>query len=510
MRCKDIFLLSLLMILASCGAKRQMPGHEASLLRAPAYPLVTIDPYISAWSAADRLYDAPVTHWTGKPLGLIGVLDVDGQAYRFMGASHDSYIPIVKSGWASPWDASYTMDDPGEGWISTDFDDSKWEHGQGPFGNRNTNEMVQTEWLTKDIWVRRWVNLSADDIADTLYLEATTNLTADFYINGNPGYKRIRRGCSDMFAIPPELLHEGDNLIAVVCHSRTLAYLDFGICRRQAVEQKHPVTAVQTLADVQAMNTYYTFDCGPVELELVFTAPLFLDRPNLVARPVNYISYRLNSKDGQSHVMSISFEASEDWALHAPWIEQAEIEEVRRKGLTAVKVSNKVQNVLGQVGDGTKINWGSFYLAGKSSDYRIDSLCISRNLGKKKSSEGYLMLGYDDVRAVEYFGEKLLPYWNRDGKRDILDEFASAEREYKGLMREAAEFDASLMDEATKAGGRKYAELCALAYRQAVSAHMLAEAPNGGYAVAVEGKQQQRKHWYCGHYISFGSNVPAL
>jgi len=46
-------------------------------LRAPAYPLVTIDPYTSAWSTTDNLYDSPVKHWTGKNHPLIGVVRVE-------------------------------------------------------------------------------------------------------------------------------------------------------------------------------------------------------------------------------------------------------------------------------------------------------------------------------------------------------------------------------------------------------------------------------------------------
>ncbi|MBQ8509069.1 MAG: DUF4965 domain-containing protein [Clostridia bacterium] len=55
------------------------------MLRAPAVPLITIDPYFSVWSNTDRLTDAAPVHWTGKPNTIAGYVEIDGTDYRFMG-----------------------------------------------------------------------------------------------------------------------------------------------------------------------------------------------------------------------------------------------------------------------------------------------------------------------------------------------------------------------------------------------------------------------------------------
>ena len=80
---------------AGCGHEAAQHDAIASTLRAPAYPLVTIDPYTSAWSMTDNLYDGPVKHWTGKDFPLIGVLKVDGIPYRFMGTEEVEMTPVV-------------------------------------------------------------------------------------------------------------------------------------------------------------------------------------------------------------------------------------------------------------------------------------------------------------------------------------------------------------------------------------------------------------------------------
>ena len=65
-------------------------------LRAPAYPLITIDPYFNVWSQSDRLTDTDTVHWTNRPNIISAVATIDGKDYRVIGAYGSETVPAMK------------------------------------------------------------------------------------------------------------------------------------------------------------------------------------------------------------------------------------------------------------------------------------------------------------------------------------------------------------------------------------------------------------------------------
>ncbi|MBE6594845.1 MAG: DUF4965 domain-containing protein [Ruminococcaceae bacterium] len=66
-------------------------------LRAPAVPLITVDPYFSVWSPSTTLNAARTMHWTGKNNSIIGTVTVDGKQYSFLGYHRDLHKMIQTS-----------------------------------------------------------------------------------------------------------------------------------------------------------------------------------------------------------------------------------------------------------------------------------------------------------------------------------------------------------------------------------------------------------------------------
>ncbi|MFV0586987.1 glutaminase domain-containing protein [Bacteroides reticulotermitis] len=503
-------LMMLLLGTASvfCSCSPGVEQHDKNELRAPAYPLVTIDPYTSAWSFTDKLYDGSVRHWTGKEFPLIGVAKVDGQTYRFLGTEELELRPLVKTSEQGSWIGKYTTQQPADGWQNAGFEDAAWKEGEGAFGTKENEPTAKTQWGEEYIWVRRTADIQEDLTGKSIYLEYSHDDDVTIYINGikvvdtgNACNKNVLLKLSDEVVAS---LKPGDNLIAAYCHNRVgNGLLDFGLLVELEDNRYFFQTAEQTSVEVQPTQTYYEFTCGPVDLKLKFTAPLLPTDLDLISMPVNYISYEVSSNDGQKHQVELYFEASPQWALDLP--HQESIADSFTDGnLLFLRTGSRNQEILKKKGDNVRIDWGHFYLAAEKEntisaigDGKLlrksfvenkleapatngyDKLALVHSLGETKKADGYLLIGYDDIYSIQYFEENLRPYWNRTGDETIVTQFHKAEKEHKTLMESCAAFDRKMMEEATAAGGRKYAELCALAYRQAMAAHKLVQAPNG-------------------------------
>lgn len=495
--------------LLSCESTKSPAKIIKNDLRAPAYPLVTIDPYTSAWSATNNLYDESVKHWTGKEFPLIGAIRVDGQVYRFMGVEQTPLKAVAAMSTTAAWAGKYTFDTPAQGWEKPVYNDANWKEGQAAFGTTDETN-VNTVWNTKNVWVRRYIKIDEDLSDKKVFLEYSHDDVFTLYINGievvKTDYSWNKNVIVPLNAEVVKSLKNGENVISVHCENRTGGGLvDFGIYVEENIETFLNTAAVQKSADVQATQTRYSFDCGNVELNLSFLAPLLMEDLNLVSRPVNYISYDVKSLDGKDHDVQIYFEAAPNWALNVP--SQANTAEGYEKdNLLFLKTGSVNQKVLGKRGDDIRIDWGYFYLSGEknNSTYNVGNpfqmrnafakegklvgdvsvkdnanIAISQSLGKGQSASGKILIGYDDIYSIQYFGDNLRPYWNKKGDKTIEQVFAEANKDFNKLSEKCSEFDYELMTEATKAGGKEYAELCALAYRQAISAHKIVEAPNG-------------------------------
>lgn len=473
--------------------------HIKNEIRPPAYPLVMIDPSVNTWSMADTLYHDHVRHWSGRAMPLVGALRVDGETFRFMGTSDVAMKPLAPISKDGEWEGKYTFIHPGGDWQVDDFDDSKWHTGKAAFGTRDEFN-VQTIWPTSDIWVRRKITLRDSIPArDTLLLKYSHDDIFELHVNGIQLIKTDYEWHKDVEVVIPDSIRTtfSNGNITIAAHCRNMdggGLVDFGIYTKKAVSSLGR-TALQKSVDVQATRTIYTFECGDVELRLNFISPFIATDLDLLSSPFNYISYEIRSLDGKPHDIQIYFEASPYWASNEDKrMNKPEYSETR--DLVLVKTGNIEQKLL----DRHAAGWGYFCIGGEknkstvSSGYAVDlqeefalngrficdtttsrnsNIAISQHLGMATRTSGHIVVGFDDIYSISYFGDNLRPYWNRDNNKTIEQVFVDAHRHYKNTTTRCQVLDHEIMSKARSAGGKEYAELCALAYRQTIAANKL-------------------------------------
>ncbi|MFH0760059.1 MAG: DUF4965 domain-containing protein [Bacteroidota bacterium] len=259
---------------------------------------------------------------------------------------------------------------------------------------------------------------------------------------------------------------------------------------------------------VSPTRTIYVFENSNIRITLTFTSPLLPDDMDLISRPVTYIGWKVESIDGKEHKVQLYFDSSAELAVDkseqvVSW-DQPAIE-----GQKTLRVGSVEQPVLQKRGDDLRIDWGYAYLSvpadhnpavatGPGDAVRKQFATDGRLLSGTVSStpvavrDGlnvmaasweltavgaspqfrYLMLAYDDLYSIRYFGKDLIPYWRKNGS-DMLRILKRASDEYQSVTERCEKFDRELVDDLTAAGGQKYALITSLVYRECLAAHKI-------------------------------------
>ena len=493
--------------------------YQETELRLPSVPLLTNDPFFSIWSNYDNLNDGPTRHWCEQEKAIDGILRVDGVSYRFMGSEKENLLkPIAPmtvdgDGWSGK--VSYKRQRNND-WRNESFDDSSWATEQAAWGKKGEYPNVNNDWVgdNKDIYVRRVVNLSNKDLEKDLWVKFSHDDVFELYINGE---KIVATGETwrqgENVQLTPEqkkALKAGDNIIAAHCHNTTGgSYIDFGLYENILDPSTEVKQARQNSVDVMATSSYYNFTCGPVNLDVVFTAPMLIDDLDLISTPVNFISYQVKSTDDKKHDIQFYLATSAQMTVNE--MNQPTLSEViTENGIKYLKAGSEEQKILGRSGDLISIDWGYLYIpaingnvavvqgqtaeqnfvkSGKlpsseknpvrsTSLSNMPALAFCNNLGKVKEASDFLMIGYDEVYDMQYMKKNYKAYYARDGKT-IFNAFEELRDNYASIMKRCRDLDKMIYDDALAAGNKKYAEMLSANYRLVMAAHKLFQDDKG-------------------------------
>jgi hypothetical protein len=480
----------------------------AQVKKAPAYPLITHDPYFSIWSMSDTLTTTPTKHWTGTDHSLLGMLKVDGKLYRFMSNAERNFHTVLPASDEVPYEVSYTEAEPSAGWTNLSYEEAGWKKGAAPFGDNATQS--KTQWRSSNLWTRRIFDLDKTDFKN-LYLKLNHDDNVEVYLNGNKIYERV--GWTGKFVYIPlanvanAKLAKGKNILAIhVANTAGGRWLDAGLVNEVIDQYNDAAVAQQKGVTVTATQTKYDFRCGGVDLALTFTSPLLMSNLDLLARPVSYVGFKASSADGKSHQVQVYLGASTNLATNTP-VQEVAAQKGTTGNLSYLKVGTTAQPVLQKRGDDLRIDWGYLYVAAPQSarplqyittaadavsSFRTAKAVSSTLTGKglmlntvlnlgavgKTATERFVLVGYDDLYSVQYFGQNLKPWWKESGTT-IEAELTKAASDYRKILQQCDAFDKAMYNETLAAGGEEYAKLCVMAYRQAIAAHKLVKSPEG-------------------------------
>jgi len=292
----------------------------------------------------------------------------------------------------------------------------------------------------------------------------------------------------------------------------SLIRIDGTSYRLMGAEPKNVPAFPQVSLKTTPTRSIYEFEGAGVHVTLTFMTAALPHDLDVFSRPLSYLTWQVRSIDGATHGISLYDSTSSQLTVNE---NNEAVQWFREKAgdLTALRVGTVAQPVLGSAGDDHRINWGYVYAAAPAAQAKAaigaDQTLLNQfvangtvpaeddrqmpravsnhtpvlafvfDLGSvgAKAVQRQVIVAYDEIYAIKYFGAPLRPYWRRNGM-EPLALLRTAEKDYPSLLKRCEQFDRDLMADMTKMGGERYAQITALAYRECIAGCGLAADAN--------------------------------
>ncbi|MBQ9789711.1 MAG: DUF4965 domain-containing protein [Lentisphaeria bacterium] len=282
------------------------------------------------------------------------------------------------------------------------------------------------------------------------------------------------------------------------------SYRFFGSARFEELKM------TQKSVEVLPTRTIYIFEIeNVVSMKMSFITPALPHKLEVLSRPATYVQFEVKSLDGKEHDVQIYYEIGRGLAVNAN-NETVNFGRQEAEKFDMLYVASTKQDILKNVGDNLRIEWGRGCMVipktyekeicvGFLNDARSQFIASGTlpydelDLPQRNNDDGGIamsvvfpmslnadgkevkrmaIVAYDDIKSLAYLERPLYAYFRKDGMT-FSQMIAKAVAEYDELAAECEAYDAEMMSLMTEIGGAKYAKLCALSFRQAISAHKL-------------------------------------
>ena len=245
------------------------------------------------------------------------------------------------------------------------------------------------------------------------------------------------------------------------------------------------IPAMKTTAlRVTPTATISVMEAAGVELTVTFQTPALPDDLDALSTPITFVRFAARAVDGRTHKVAVRMNASSTLCYNDSLQPMLSFDHYVISGLNVAFVGQTQQRVLGHSGDRITIDWGYLYIA-SPDPVSVNADGVGYEAAFTVSGDTvhrYLMLGYDDIASINYFGALCRAWYARNGKTLVqaLVEFAARKDR---LFAACDELDARVLEEAMDKGGADYALIAAAGWRHTFAAHKLIATPEGEMAL---------------------------